>query len=74
MLGSLRVLDIVPERAGKRESMEYLRRRFGFPKETTVACGDSGNDVLMMSGETARRHWGLRGGKTLPKFIKPSSQ
>ena len=45
-----RVLDIVPNRAGKREALEYLRQRFGFPTEKTVACGDSGNDVLMMSG------------------------
>ena len=45
-----RVLDLVPPRAGKREALEYVRQRYGFPVERTVACGDSGNDVLMLSG------------------------
>ena len=45
-----RVLDLVPPRAGKRAALEYVRQRYGFPVERTVACGDSGNDVLMLSG------------------------
>ncbi len=44
------MLDLVPARAGKHGAMEYVRERFGFPPERTVACGDAGNDVLMLSG------------------------
>ena len=30
--------------------MEYIQTRYGFSASRTVAAGDSGNDVLMMSG------------------------
>lgn len=32
------------------QALEYVRQRYGFPLEATVACGDSGNDILMLSG------------------------
>ncbi len=41
----------MPKQAGKLEALEYVRKRYGFPVETTVACGDSGNDILMLSGK-----------------------
>ena len=44
-------MDVVPRLAGKLESLEYVRRAFGVPTDRTVACGDSGNDILMLSGE-----------------------
>jgi hypothetical protein len=41
----------VPIQAGKLEALEYVRQRHGgFPLASTVACGDSGNDILMLSG------------------------
>ena len=27
-----------------------MRKLYGFPVEATVACGDSGNDILMLNG------------------------
>ena len=46
-----RYLDIVPINAGKLEALEYVRKQHGFPTGSTVACGDSGNDILMLAGE-----------------------
>ncbi len=43
-----RYVDIVPVRAGKQAAVNYVRRRFGFLPQETVACGDSGNDILML--------------------------
>lgn len=50
--GDWRYLDLVSRQAGKRESLEYVARRCGFPLEHTVACGDSGNDILMLAGDS----------------------
>ena len=47
---SRRFLDIVPINAGKLEALEYVRQRHNFPVGSTVACGDSGNDILMLAG------------------------
>ncbi|PNH08188.1 putative sucrose-phosphatase 1 [Tetrabaena socialis] len=49
--GGWKYLDIVPLRAGKLEALNHVRRHFGFSVASTVACGDSGNDILMLSGE-----------------------
>ncbi|MEW5307867.1 MAG: hypothetical protein WDW36_010240 [Sanguina aurantia] len=48
--GDWRYVDIVPIRAGKLEALHHVRRRHGFEVSSTVACGDSGNDILMLSG------------------------
>ncbi len=45
-----RFLDVVPANAGKRKAMEFVMQRYGFTPANTVACGDSGNDKLMLSG------------------------
>ncbi len=52
-----RYMDVVPLRAGKLEALNHVRRHFGFSVASTVACGDSGNDILMLSGGLG----GLRG-------------
>ena len=39
-----RYLDVLPERAGKRNAVEHFRRLWGIPKSHVLACGDSGND------------------------------
>ncbi|KAI8471812.1 MAG: sucrose-6F-phosphate phosphohydrolase-domain-containing protein [Monoraphidium minutum] len=48
--GDWRFLDLVPKRAGKLQALDYVRQAHGFPLSATVACGDSGNDILMLSG------------------------
>lgn len=45
-----RYVDIVPLRAGKLQALEHVRKAHGFSLAATVACGDSGNDILMLSG------------------------
>lgn len=37
--------------AGKLEALEHVRKSHGFSKDATIACGDSGNDILMLDGE-----------------------
>ncbi|KAG2488724.1 hypothetical protein HYH03_012724 [Edaphochlamys debaryana] len=49
--GGWKYMDVVPLRAGKLEALNHVRRHFGFSVASTVACGDSGNDILMLSGE-----------------------
>ncbi|GLC47268.1 hypothetical protein PLESTF_000927300 [Pleodorina starrii] len=49
--GGWKYMDVVPIRAGKLEALNHVRRHFGFSVASTVACGDSGNDILMLSGE-----------------------
>ncbi|KAF6259195.1 sucrose-6F-phosphate phosphohydrolase-domain-containing protein [Scenedesmus sp. NREL 46B-D3] len=48
--GDWRFLDLVPVRAGKLQALEYVRASHRFPLSNTIACGDSGNDILMLSG------------------------
>ncbi|GAX82355.1 hypothetical protein CEUSTIGMA_g9784.t1 [Chlamydomonas eustigma] len=49
--GEWRYLDLVPMKAGKLEALEYVRKLHNFPISSTVACGDSGNDILMLAGK-----------------------
>lgn len=49
--GDWRFLDLVPIRAGKLEALEYVRKQHAFSHAATIACGDSGNDILMLSGQ-----------------------
>ena len=48
--GGWRYVDVVSCGAGKLESLEYVRKSLGFSLGATVAAGDSGNDVAMLSG------------------------
>lgn len=49
--GDWNYLDVVCEGAGKLEATIYVRSKLGFKPPQTVCCGDSGNDILMLSGE-----------------------
>jgi len=49
--GDWRFLDLVPIKAGKLEALDYVRKTHSFSHAATVACGDSGNDILMLSGK-----------------------
>jgi hydroxymethylpyrimidine pyrophosphatase-like HAD family hydrolase len=48
--GGWQYVDVVSRRAGKLESLEYVRTAFGIDTARTVACGDSGNDIAMLGG------------------------
>lgn len=48
--GGWKYIDVLPQGAGKLESLEYVREELGFDEKYTVACGDSGNDILLLSG------------------------
>ena len=48
--GDWRYLDVVPLAGGKLKSLQYVQRALGFEDNVTLACGDSGNDILMLSG------------------------
>lgn len=49
--GDWRFLDIVSRKAGKLEALQYVQNSLGFDHHQTIACGDSGNDRLMLDGE-----------------------
>ncbi|MDJ0697146.1 sucrose-phosphate phosphatase [Mastigocoleus sp. MO_188.B34] len=42
-------LDIVPHHSDKGQAMQFLRQRWQFGAERTVACGDSGNDIALFA-------------------------
>ena len=37
--------------AGKLQALEFVRQKYGFAHNRTIACGDSGNDKDMLSGQ-----------------------
>ena len=49
-MGDWRYVDCVSAKGGKLEALEYVRTLFHVPKSHCVACGDSGNDILMFKG------------------------
>lgn len=49
--GDWRFLDIVSVNAGKLQALEFVRQKYGFAHNRTIACGDSGNDKDMLSGQ-----------------------
>ncbi|KAL3162887.1 hypothetical protein ABBQ32_009336 [Trebouxia sp. C0010 RCD-2024] len=49
--GDWRFLDIVSINAGKLQALEFVRHKYGFAHNRTIACGDSGNDKDMLSGQ-----------------------
>ncbi len=42
-------LDIIPVSSDKGQAMQFLRQKWGFIAEDTVACGDSGNDIALFA-------------------------
>jgi len=49
--GDWRYVDCVADNAGKLQALNYVRKKYSIPKERCAACGDSGNDTLMLAGE-----------------------
>ncbi|MEM6329790.1 MAG: HAD-IIB family hydrolase [Planctomycetota bacterium] len=46
-------LDVLPHRASKGKAVRYLARKWNFPIERVATAGDSGNDLDMLTGQTA---------------------
>ncbi|MDT0683765.1 HAD-IIB family hydrolase [Roseicyclus sp. F158] len=43
-----RLLDILPERAGKGAALRWVREHFDIPELLCIAAGDSGNDLCLL--------------------------
>lgn len=50
--GEWRYLDIVAERGGKLEAIEWVRTLYGIPPNRCMTAGDSFNDVEMFKGSS----------------------
>ncbi|NNE63958.1 MAG: HAD-IIB family hydrolase [Gammaproteobacteria bacterium] len=48
---SIGLLDILPQRAGKLHALRALMERLGFNNSNTVFCGDSGNDMEVLTSD-----------------------
>ena len=48
---SIGLLDILPQRAGKLHALRALMERLGFDNSNTVFCGDSGNDMEVLTSD-----------------------
>eukprot|EP01023_Acetabularia_acetabulum_P016593 TRINITY_DN18188_c0_g1_i1.p1 TRINITY_DN18188_c0_g1~~TRINITY_DN18188_c0_g1_i1.p1 ORF type:complete len:233 (+),score=42.08 TRINITY_DN18188_c0_g1_i1:63-701(+) len=64
--GEWRYVDCVSSKGGKLEALEYVRTIYGIPRERTVACGDSGNDILMLDGKNP----GIIVGNAQPELVE----
>ncbi|MGF1514612.1 MAG: sucrose-phosphate phosphatase [Elainellaceae cyanobacterium] len=47
-------LDILPKRGNKGAAVAFLQQRLGMPQQSTVVCGDSGNDLSMFQAANAK--------------------
>ncbi len=59
-------LDIVPISSDKGQAMQFLREKWNFVSERTVACGDSGNDIALF---TAGKERGIIVGNARPELL-----
>jgi HAD superfamily hydrolase (TIGR01484 family) len=46
--GHWRFIDLLPQHAGKGTAMQHIMQHYGFDASSTVAVGDSANDLLML--------------------------
>ncbi|MBV6628134.1 MAG: sucrose-phosphate phosphatase [Rivularia sp. (in: Bacteria)] len=60
-------LDIVPSSSDKGQAMQFLREKWNFVSERTVACGDSGNDIALFAVGDER---GILVGNARPELIQ----
>lgn len=61
-----RDFDILPLRADKGSALEFLRQQWQIPPVAVVACGDSGNDRLLLG---SGQHWGIVVGNAHPELL-----
>jgi sucrose-6-phosphatase len=64
-------LDIVPKNSDKGQAMQFLRQKWQFVAEQTVACGDSGNDIALFAAGEER---GIIVGNARPELIQWHSE
>lgn len=62
-----RDLDILPIKANKGLAMTFLREKWSFSSDRTVACGDSGNDRAFFSISNER---GIIVGNAMPELLE----
>lgn len=60
-------LDIIPISSDKGQAMQFLRQKWGFIAEYTVACGDSGNDIALFATGEER---GIIVGNARPELLE----
>ncbi len=60
-------LDIVPSGSDKGQAMQFLRQKWDFVPERTVACGDSGNDIALFAVGEER---GILVGNARPELLQ----
>lgn len=49
-LEQVELLDVLPERASKQHAIDALIALLGFRHDESIFCGDSGNDIEVLSG------------------------
>jgi hypothetical protein len=59
-------LDILPEKGDKGLAIKYLRNKWQINAKKTVVCGDSGNDIALLSGE----EMGIIVGNARPELVE----
>jgi sucrose-6-phosphatase len=59
-------LDILPQAANKGKAMHFVQAQLGIAPPKTVACGDSGNDIALFTGEENR---GIIVGNAQPELL-----
>ena len=59
-------LDILPRQANKGSAMTFVRQLLEFDPSTTIACGDSGNDLALF---VDRPELGIIVGNALPELL-----
>ena len=59
-------LDILPRSANKGSAMTFVRQFLGFAPESTIACGDSGNDLALF---VDRPEFGIIVGNAMPELL-----
>ena len=55
-----RLLDVLPERAGKHAALAHVAKVLGLPPDRVIAAGDSGNDADMLAEAAALNLSNLR--------------
>lgn len=43
------IIDVIPIQAGKGKALKYIQEMYAVPKEYIFACGDSENDISMLT-------------------------
>ncbi|MFQ3612971.1 MAG: sucrose-phosphate phosphatase [Cyanobacteriota bacterium] len=64
-----RDLDLLPLAGNKGSALRYLQQEWGIPGEQTLACGDSGNDQLLLQAAIESGGYGVVVGNAQPELL-----